>query len=117
MTIASLQIELASGTDTDPAIADISKALDAAGEVEKFKVSDDSERGLAEIASLIAVSVMLIDQGSNALESIRKFVATARALLVEVNDLKTAILEVNGRKVDVLNASDEEIAALAEEAA
>lgn len=115
MTIASLHIELASGTDTDPAIADISKALDAAGEVDRFNISDDSERGLAEVASLIAVSILLIDQGTNALESIRRFVATTRALLVEVSDLKSAILEVNGRKVDVINASDDEIAALADE--
>lgn len=114
MTVASLSIELTAGADTDPTMDDLRAALGKANEVQDFIVSEDSERGLAEIASLIAVSVVLIDQGTNALESLRKFIATARALLVEVSDLKNAYIEVNGRKVDVMNASDDDIAELAE---
>ncbi|MEM6939979.1 MAG: hypothetical protein AAF943_09125 [Pseudomonadota bacterium] len=115
MVKASLNIELGQDADVPGAMARLNAGLEASGDVEKHLVTDERHRGLAETVAVIGAAVLLIDQGTSLLASIKNFVATARMLMVELDKFKTAYLEINGRKVDVMTATDEELEELAQE--
>ncbi|WP_425037878.1 hypothetical protein [Primorskyibacter sp. S187A] len=113
MTIANLKIELSPGADADTAAHFIESRFTAAPEIEKSIVAEDTDRfGVAETVAVIAASVVLVKEGTELLEALRKFVKTAQALVTEGKALKGALIEVEGETLDAATASDDDVKAL-----
>lgn len=110
MTVISFSLELEKGKDPTAAVESLQANLPKIDGVEKSIVTEDTDRGLAEVAALIAASVVVVNQGTSLLASVKSFVKAARELIEEIDGLHKAILNIGGNTVDLVNDSDEIIA-------
>ncbi len=114
--MSSIKITFAVDPDSDLSEAqnEIKQSYEGATEIDKFMVRESNERiGLADAASILAAAVVLVNQGHSLVEAVTKLVATTRKLVEESKALKTAIIEIRGKRVDIVTATEDDLKELA----
>ncbi len=72
----------------------------------------EQTRSIAEIMTIVAAGVVLLNQGTAAIGALKNFIKAVRELVLETENLKRVFIEVGGKKVDIATVTDEEIETL-----
>ncbi len=72
---------------------------------------EDERIGVVEAAAVISGIVILTKAAKEGVEELKKFIASLREMIEEVDGLKGAVLDLAGKKVS-LDEPDEVVAAL-----
>lgn len=112
MTDVTLEFELADNARGEALAEELRVRLAAMENVAEVETQADRSRGVAETIAIVAAGVVLIDHGTSAVSSLTRFVRALKELMLELGDLKQAYMEIRGRKVNIAELTDEEIARL-----
>jgi hypothetical protein len=109
MTEVILEFEIAEGGSGDAMAEKLKARLAAIDDVEDVVTKVDRPRGIAEAITIVAASVVLIDQGTAAAVSLKNFAKALKELMQEGEDFYRAVIEVRGRRIDLATVTDEEV--------
>lgn len=112
MTEVTLEIEIADGADGAETALKLEKALAGLSMVSEAEAQVERPRSIAEVMTIVAAGVVLLNQGTAAVGALKKFIEAVRELVRETENLKQVLIEVRGKKVDIATVTDEEIEAL-----
>lgn len=112
MDTLTFHFEVEEGFDPEPLAATLAERLDTLEGVEQSQADVQDERiGIAEAAAIISGIVMLTKAAREGVDELKKFIASLRKMIEEVDGLKGAVLDFAGKEVS-LDDPDEVVAAL-----
>ena len=112
MDALTFHFEVEEGFDAEVLAATVAERLNTVEGVEQSEAEVEDERiGVAEAVAIISGVVMLTKAAKGGVEELKKFIASLREMIEEVNGLKGAVLDLAGKKVS-LDRPDEVVAAL-----
>ena len=112
MTEVTLELEIADAVDGAEFALKLEKTLAGLSMVSEAEAQVDGTRSIAEVMTIVAAGVVLLNQGTAAVGALKNFIEAVRELMKETDKLKQVFIEVRGKKVDIATVTDEEIEAL-----
>lgn len=118
MTECVIQFELDQDEDAKAIAERLQARLSAQPGVEEADVQAQETRfGVAEAVSVIAAGVVLVGQGKSLVVGMKEFVSALKDLLVEIDGLKNAYIELRGKRVAVADLTEQQLTDLASDRA
>lgn len=111
MDTLTIHFEVDEGFDADALCTTVAERLSHIQGVEQSQAEVEDERFLAEAIAVISGIVLLTKTAREGADELKKFVASLREMIQEINGLKGAVLDLGGRRVS-LDDPDEVVAAL-----
>ncbi len=112
MDALTFHFEVEEGFDAKALATTVAERLNTVEGVDHSEAGVEDERiGIAEALAVISAVVMLTRAARGGVDELKKFVASLREMIEEVNGLKGAVLDLAGKKVS-LDEPDEVVAAL-----
>lgn len=111
MDSLTFHFEVEEGCDAEALAAALAERLDKVEAVEQSEAEVDDERFLAEAVTVISAVVLLTKAAKEGADELRKFAASLREMIEEMNGLKGAVLDLAGKEVS-LDDPDGVVAAL-----